>query len=45
MANSYTVNGKGRGVSIDDAINDALKKVKPSGVTDQLITLKITEIK
>lgn len=40
MANSYTVNGKSKGISIEGAINDALKQVKPSNVADQLVTLK-----
>jgi|CXWL01.1.fsa_nt_gi hypothetical protein len=45
MANSYTVNGKSKGISIEGAINDALKQVKPSNVADQLVTLKVNEIK
>jgi hypothetical protein len=45
MASSYSVSGRSQGVSIDNAIKDALRKLKPSTVADELITLKVTDIR
>ncbi len=45
MSNPNTVVGKSNGFSIEGAIRDALNQVKPSNVADQLVTLKVNEIK
>ncbi len=44
MSNKQTVSGKSKGISIEGAIKEALKKVTTPNMADPLITLKITEI-
>lgn len=45
MANTVNVTGKSKGISVDNAIREALKQAAPAGTADSLLTLRITEIR